>query len=199
MSCIRGLFFVTGLAVFSQTAAITGRVADASGAVAPGANVTVTSLASSAEVSVETNSQGLYNIPSLLPGAYTVAVSKTGFQSIRQTGVELAVQQVARLDFTLQVGQVSDRIEVRAQSIVLETDTSTTGQVVQSKQVTELPLLGRNTYALAMLVPGVRPSAGVNNLVVDQISTVSYAINGQRASANEFLLDGAPNSAASQN
>ena len=57
----------------------------------------------------------------------------------------------------------------------------------------------RNTYALALLVPGVRPSIGVNNLVVDQISTVSYAINGQRAAANEFLLDGAPNSAPSQN
>jgi hypothetical protein len=62
-----------------------------------------------------------------------------------------------------------------------------------------LPLLGRNPYALALLVPGVRPSLGVNNLPIDQISTVSFAINGQRAGANEFLLDGAPNQAASQN
>ena len=202
MSCFR-LLFLTGLlcgsALFSQTASITGRVADATGAVAPGAKVTATSAASGAEVSTETNGQGLYNFPALLPGVYSVGVSKSGFQSIRQTDVQLVVQQVARLDFTLQIGQVSDRIEVQAQSIVLDTDSSTTGQVVQSKQVTELPLLGRNTYALAMLVPGVRPSAGVNQLVVDQISTVSYAINGQRASANEFLLDGAPNSAPSQN
>src|SRR6266849_6002947 len=71
--------------------------------------------------------------------------------------------------------------------------------VIGNRQVTELPLLGRNTYALAMRVPGVRPSAGVNNLVIDQISTVSYSINGQRANSNEFLLDGAPNTAASQN
>ena len=201
MSCFR-ISLLAGIsccAVFAQTSSITGRVADATGAIAPGAKVTVTSAASGVEVNVETNGQGFYNIPSLLPGRYTISVSKAGFQTVRETGVELAVQQVARLDFTLQVGQVSDRIEVQAQSIVLDTETSTTGQVVQSKQVTELPLLGRNTYALAMLVPGVRPSAGVNQLVVDQISTVSYAINGQRANANEFLLDGAPNSAPSQN
>ena len=201
MSCFR-ISLLAGIfcsAALGQTSSITGRVADVTGAIAPGAKVIVTSIASGVEFKVETNGQGFYNIPSLLPGRYNISVSKAGFQSVRETGVELAVQQVARLDFTLQVGQVSDRIEVQAQSIVLETETSTTGQVVQSKQVTELPLLGRNTYALAMLVPGVRPSAGVNQLVVDQISTVSYAINGQRANANEFLLDGAPNSAPSQN
>jgi len=69
--------------------------------------------------------------------------------------------------------------------------------VVQSKQITELPLLGRNPYALAMLVPGVRTSIGDNNIPIDQISTVFYSINGQRAANNEFLLDGAPNSSAS--
>ena len=186
MSCFRSslLAGIFCCAVSAQTSSITGRVADASGAIAPRAKVTATSAASGVESNVETNGQGFYSIPSLLPGRYTISVSKAGFQSVRETGVELAVQQVARLDFTLQVGQVSERIEVQAQSIVLDTETSTTGQVVQSKQVTELPLLGRNTYALAMLVPGVRPSAGVNQLVVDQISTVSYAINGQRANAN---------------
>src|SRR4029077_224556 len=90
-------------------------------------------------------------------------------------------------------------IEVTAQTPLLESEATTVGGVVQASQVTELPLLGRNPYALAMLVPGVRPSVGVNNLPIDQISSVSYAIGGQRASANEFLLDGAPNSAPSQN
>lgn len=186
-------------ALHAQTASITGRVTDASGAVVPGAKVAVTAAASSLESASETNDQGFYNLTSLLPGAYAVSVSKPGFQTLREKGLTLAVQQVARLDLILQVGQITDRIEVQAQNILLESETATTGQVVQSKQITDLPLLGRNTYALAMLVPGVRPSLGVNNLVVDQISTVSYAINGQRASANEFLLDGAPNSAPSQN
>ncbi|MGH9662016.1 MAG: carboxypeptidase regulatory-like domain-containing protein, partial [Bryobacteraceae bacterium] len=178
---------------------ITGRITDSTGAVVQGARISATAVASGVETAVETSDQGYYSIPSLIPGIYHVAVSKTGFQTVRQSGLELAVQQVARLDVTLRVGAVTETVEVRAQSIVLESETATTGLVVGSKQITELPLLGRNTYALAMLVPGVRPSGGVNNLVVDQISTVSYSINGQRASANEFLLDGAPNSAPSQN
>jgi len=128
-----------------------------------------------------------------------LTASKPGFQTLKQSGLQLEVQQVAKLDLTLQIGQASETVNVEAQSAVLETESTTLGQVVQSKQVTELPLLGRNTYALAMLVPGVRPSVGVDNIVVDQISTVSYAINGQRPNANDFLLDGAPNSAASQN
>ncbi len=193
------LSFLVASVAFAQTASLTGRITDGTGAVVPGAKITVTALATAVETTVDTNEQGLYDVPLLPPGSYNVAVSKAGFQTLRQTGLELAVQQVARLDLTLQVGQVSESIEVHAQSIVLESETATLGQVVQSKQITELPLLGRNTYALAMLVPGVRPSGGVNNLVVDQISTVSYAINGQRAAANEFLLDGAPNSAPSQN
>ncbi len=184
---------------FSQTASVIGRITDGSGAVIPGARVTATSAASGVATSVDTNDQGFYNIPALPPAVYTISVERSGFQTLRQTNLELQVQQVARLDLVLRVGAVSESVEVRAQSVVLESETATMGQVIQSKQVTELPLLGRNTYALAMLVPGVRPSAGVNNLVVDQISTVSYSINGQRASANEFLLDGAPNSSPSQN
>ncbi|MBI4907714.1 MAG: TonB-dependent receptor [Acidobacteria bacterium] len=184
---------------FAQTASITGRITDQTGSAVPGARIRVLSTASNMETAVETNEQGLYTVPALLPGRYNVSVTKAGFQTLQQDGLELSVNQAARLDLALAVGQVSDRVEVQAQSIVLESESATVGQVVSSKQVTELPLLGRNTYALAMLVPGVRPSGGVNQLVVDQISTVSYAIGGQRASANEFLLDGAPNSAASQN
>lgn len=192
-----GILVATTLA--AQTASITGRVTDSTGAGVPGARVIAVSAASASETVVETNDQGLYSLPALQPGTYNISVTKTGFQTLRENGLQLAVQQVARLDLALQIGQVSESVEVQAQGIVLESETATTGQVIQSKQVSELPLLGRNTYSLAMLVPGVRPSAGVNQLVVDQISTVSYAINGQRANANEFLLDGAPNSAPSQN
>src|SRR5688500_1485735 len=198
---LRALLLVLTFAVIlpAQTASITGRVTDSSGALVPGARVAAVSAASGVETATATNEEGYYNLPALLPGVYNLTVVKPGFQTLRQTDLQRAVQQVARLDLTLQVGQISEAVEVRAQGVVLESETATLGQVVQSKQITELPLLGRNTYALAMLVPGVRPSGGVNNVVIDQISTVSYSINGQRANANEFLLDGAPNSAASQN
>jgi len=138
-------------------------------------------------------------LPQLLPGQYEVNIVKEGFVAVRQDRVELVVQQQARFDVMLRPASVSESIEVSARQFVLDTDSATVGQVVGTRQVRELPLLGRNTYALAMLVPGVRAAPGVNNLPVDQISTISYSINGMRGNANEFLLDGAPNSAASSN
>lgn len=184
---------------FAQTASVTGRVTDPTGAVVPQARVTVAAEGSGLSTSIQTNDQGYYNFPSLLPGVYTLTVTKTGFKPVRETKLQLGVQQVARLDLVLDVGAVTETVDVNAQAVLLDSESSTVGQVVGSKQVVELPLLGRNPYALGMLVPGVRQAIGVNNLPIDQISTVSITINGQRASANEFLLDGAPNSAPSQN
>ncbi|MFB3827080.1 MAG: TonB-dependent receptor domain-containing protein [Bryobacteraceae bacterium] len=193
------LFALAASAGLAQVATLTGRVIDPSGAVVPQAAVTARSEATGITTSTETTSEGYYTLPSLLPGRYELSISKPGFVPVRQTGLELTVQQVARVDVTLTIGAVAETIQVQAQTPLLDTESTTVGQVIGNRQVTELPLLGRNTYALAMLVPGVRPSSGVNNLVIDQISTVSYSINGQRATTNEFLLDGAPNSAASQN
>ncbi len=185
--------------IWAQTASVTGRVTDPSGGVVPGASVTLVNQATALETRAVCNAEGYYTVSLLPPGAYRLAVEKLGFKPIRERDLQLAVGQVARLDYVLQVGSVNEAIEVNARAILLDSETSSLGAVIGSKQVTELPLLGRNSYALAMLVPGVRPSSGVNNLVIDQISTVSYSINGQRASSNEFLLDGAPNSAAAQN
>ena len=186
-------------AAFAQTASLTGRVTDPSGAIVPQAAVTVQSVDSSVSTTVQSNEQGYYNFPSLLPGSYNLSVSKAGFKPVRQTNLALAVQQAARIDLTLEVGAVTETVDVSAQAVLLDSESSTVGQVVGTKQIAELPLLGRNPYALGMLVPGVRQAIGVNNLPIDQISTVSITINGQRASANEFLLDGAPNTAPSQN
>jgi hypothetical protein len=186
-------------AAYAQTASITGRITDASGGVVPGADVSVKSTATNAVVSTKTNTDGYYNVTNLLPGTYSVSVNKAGFAPVNETNLELLVDQVARLDLKLQVGAVAQTLEVSSNAVLLDSETATLGQVVESKQITELPLLGRNPYALAMLVPGVRPSIGVNNLPVDQISSVSFALNGQRAANNEFLLDGAPNSAPAQN
>jgi hypothetical protein len=202
MSCIYRVPFLVGLfaaVAIAQTASITGRVTDPAGAIAPGVDITATAAGTGVSSKAVTGSDGYYGLPALPPGMYTLLVEKTGFAPIRQQNLQLAVQQSARLDFTLKLGAVTESIDVSSQAQLLDTEGATLGGVVSSRQVTELPLLGRNPYALALLVPGVRPSAGVNNLPVDQISTVSFNINGQRSTANEFLLDGAPNSAAAQN
>ena len=190
---------LSAAAAFAQVASLTGRITDPSGAVVPQATITARSVDTGVATSTESTADGYYTVPALAPGRYEVTISKSGFVPVKQIGLELAVQQVARLDVTLKVGAVAETVEVHAQAALLDSESSTVGVVIANRQVTELPLLGRNTYALAMLVPGVRNSAGVNNVVIDQISTVAYSINGQRANSNEFLLDGAPNSAASQN
>jgi hypothetical protein len=97
------------------------------------------------------------------------------------------------------VGSLNEQITVTGQEPLLETENSSIGQVVQSAQIVNLPLLGRDTYSLAELVLGVRPSAGMNQLPVDIITTSSISINGAPGSANSYLLDGAPNTAPAQN
>ncbi|MBI1358414.1 MAG: TonB-dependent receptor plug domain-containing protein [Acidobacteria bacterium] len=190
---------ISAASAWSQTGSITGRVTDPTGAVIPGAKIEVRSVDTGIAVTAETNAEGYYNVPSLQPGGYDVSATQDGFVAQRRPGLRLLVQQIARLDFQLELGSVTETVEVNAQNILLDSESSTVGQVIGTRQISELPLLGRNPYALAMLAPGVRPASGVNNLPIDQISTVSFMINGQRASTNEFLLDGAPNSAPSQN
>lgn len=184
---------------FAQTGAITGRITDPGGAVVPKVQITITETSTAMRRAVSTNDEGYYSAPSLLPGPYAIAVERQGFKPITRTGLQLQVDQELRVDFTLEVGALTEKIVVQAEAPLLETETQSVGQVVQGRQIIELPLLGRDPYALGGLVPGVRVSRGMNDLPVDQISTASVSINGARGNANEFLLDGAPNTAPAQN
>src|SRR5207248_2739074 len=116
------LLFAT--AAYAQTASLTGRVTDPSGAIVPQASVTVQSADSSVSTAVQSNEQGYYNFPSLLPGVYSLNVSKTGFRPVRQTNLELAVQQAARVDLTLEVGAVTETVDVSAQAVLLDSESS---------------------------------------------------------------------------
>jgi hypothetical protein len=185
--------------LFAQTGRITGRVSDSTGAAVANAPVVVTQLSVNQQRTTETSSEGYYTVPDLPPGSYSIAVNNRGFKPITQTGVTLQVDQTLRLDFALEVGSITEQVVVQAQAPLLDTESQSVGQTIQSKQVINLPLLGRNPYALGALVPGVRVSRGLNDLPVDQISTASVSINGAPGNANEFLLDGAPNTAAAQN
>ncbi len=196
---LASLVFAAGTAAFSQTAQVTGRVSDQAGAVVPGAQVTLTNAGTGLNRESVSNSEGFFTIPLLQPGEYRVSVKKEGFKPLAQSDVILQVGQVLRLDYTLETGAVTETVSVTASGAALETETSALGKVVDQQRIQNLPLLGRNPYSLVALVPGARPSAGLNDLPVDQISQSFVSINGARGNQNEYLLDGAPNTAAAQN
>ena len=183
----------------AQTAQITGKVTDPSGAVVPGVEVSAVNLDNGSRRDTVSNSDGYYTLPLLQPGNYELRAQLSGFKTIARSGIKLEVQQVARIDLPLELGGSSEEVRVTAAASLLETETSALGKVVDATRIQSLPLLGRNPYSLVALVPGARPAAGLNDLPVDQISTAFVSINGARGNQNEYLLDGAPNTAAAQN
>jgi Carboxypeptidase regulatory-like domain/TonB-dependent Receptor Plug Domain len=183
----------------AQTGRITGRVADPSGAAVPSAPVTVIQTSTNQQRSTQTSTDGYYDLSNLTPGEYSIKVESRGFKPTTETGIRLQVGQDLALDLTLQVGAVNEQVVVEAQVPLLDTESHSVSQTIQGNQIVNLPMLGRNAYSLGSLVPGVRVSRGMNDLPVDQISTSSVSINGAPGNANEFLLDGAPNTAAAQN
>ncbi|MBS1855699.1 MAG: TonB-dependent receptor [Acidobacteria bacterium] len=193
------LSFVSAVPAFTQTGQITGQVTDQAGAIVPDAKITLTQTATGFKRELTTNGDGYYTAPALSPGTYSLSVNQTGFGTVTRNAIQLQVGQDLRLDIQLQVGTMNQTMQVQAEAALLDTETHSVGGVVQGRQVVELPLLGRNPYALGELVPGVRIARGMSDLPVDQISTSSVSINGSPGNANEFLLDGAPNTAAAQN
>ena len=185
---------------YAQRASLTGKISDATGAVIPGVQVTITNVNTGVSREVTSNEEGYYTIPQLQPGEYRTSIRKDGFKPLQQSGLSLQVEQVLRLDYTLEAGALTETINVAAVlAATVESETSSLGKVVDQQRIQSLPLLGRNPYSLVALVPGARPSAGLNDLPVDQISQSFVSINGARGNQNEYLLDGAPNTAAAQN
>jgi hypothetical protein len=194
--------FLPALAVFawsalpaaaqSTTAQLTGSVADATGAVIAGARVVVTNAATGIiRGEVTTNEIGYYTAPLLPPAAYTVLVEKEGFRAVTRSGVVLNVDQVARLDFTLEIGSVTEAIDVTAAAPLLETSTSSLGQIIDAKQFSDLPLNNRSALGLLSLSDNVNLGRGFDPNSFNAAN--QFSANGSRAGQNEILLDGAPN------
>src|SRR5215467_11410622 len=150
-------------AVFGQSlGGIVGEVKDTTGAVVGGATVTVTNTDTSASRSMPSNEAGMYSFPALVPGNYTVRVENAGFRP-QARSLELQVQQTARIDFSLEVGQLTESVEVSAVATQLNTDDATVGTVIEQKRITDLPLNGRNFLQLVRLSPNVTAGFGTNN------------------------------------
>lgn len=195
-----------GLAVFgfgqSTSARLQGTVKDVQGAVIPGATVTVTSIETSRVNSIQSNEAGVFSVLALPPGRYRIEVKQANFRTIVQE-VTLQVQQVAELNFVLQPGAVQETVEVTSDVPLVEGASSNMSEVIQGRQIVELPLNGRNFTALATLVPGVTRGVpdGQQTGAGNQAETFRYnynggsalSVNGLRPQANNFLLDGVDN------
>jgi outer membrane receptor protein involved in Fe transport len=134
---------------------ILGTVVDPAGAALTVASVTVTQPATGMTRTIQTGADGSYEVRYLRPGEYIVDVKAPGFRSERRTGITLQISQLARIDFTLQVGQVQETVEVSAAAPILQTENATIGEVVARERVVNLPLNGRNFLQLSVLTPGV--------------------------------------------
>jgi hypothetical protein len=160
---------------------ITGTVTDQSGAVVPGAKVTVKEVSTQAESTTVTNARGYYTIPYLAPGTYDVTAQSKGFSTETISGVHLTVDLSTSIDMKLALGSVSQQVVVQAATAIqLETENSELGGSVSRQQILELPQLGRNAYNLAMMEPGVISETG---------SIFQTEINGGRANTSNLLLD----------
>src|SRR5580765_1329094 len=148
-----GLTLPIGILSAQTFGEITGQVTDQTGAIAANATVTATQTATNTTRTTRTNDVGLYSFPALNPGAYQVKVEVPGFQTAIRNNIELQVQQTARVDFALSLGQTSQTVEINANAVMLTTESAAVGTVIEQKSIVELPLNGRDFLQLVALSP----------------------------------------------
>jgi hypothetical protein len=194
--CCAALYLLSR--VDAQTTAIlSGTVTDSSSALVQGARVAITNADTGLKREAITNDSGTYEFPLLQPGNYTLTVEKPGFRPITQEGIRLEVNQVARIDLTMQIGAVSEVVEVQAAAPLLESNSSSVGQVLETKAVSDLPLNGRNFAQLAILSPGAigvgfgpAGTIGSGSRPDDTRPGTELMVNGNREMSNQMTLDG---------
>jgi Carboxypeptidase regulatory-like domain len=183
----------------SQTfGGITGVVTDSSGSVITGATITVTNPETNFTRTATSNDTGNYNFPDLAPGIYTLKAEKSGFRSEIRSAIELQVQQTARIDFGLNVGEVTETVEVAGGAPLLNTENATIGTVIDQQRIVDLPLNGRSFINLISLSPNVtsgQTSTGgrASSVSGGERASVSLSISGQRREYTYFTLDGVSN------
>jgi hypothetical protein len=166
------------------TGTITGIVKDASGGVLPGVTIAMTQLETNRRETAVSDAEGRYTSAPLPLGTYRVEASLSGFKSALQSGIVLTINEVARVDFTLEVGGVQEVIEVAAHASLVDPNTSAVGKLVDNRRIAELPLNTRNVYSLIFLTPGVAGTIG------NAYGDLRYTINGARPRSNDTLVDG---------
>jgi outer membrane receptor protein involved in Fe transport len=183
---------------------IAGTVTDSSGSVITDATVTLTNLGTAEKRTVQTGSSGSYTFVNILPGTYRLEGEKTGFKKFIRDNIVVQIESGLKIDMPLEVGDVTQTIEVSSEVALLQPETASLGQVVESRTVTELPLNGRNPLALVALTAGVvpqgQPSAGNsstgNPVGANPFAAGDFQIGGGQAGQSQILIDGVPTNGA---
>ncbi|MFB3777611.1 MAG: carboxypeptidase regulatory-like domain-containing protein, partial [Bryobacteraceae bacterium] len=174
----------------SETGSMMGTITDPSGAAVPGAEVVVRNTGTSVTFVSVTDATGIWRAPQLVPGVYEISVSAKGFSTMVRRDINVRVADRLRVDFTLQVGALAETIAVTGTAPLLQVEDAALGQVVDNKNIVELPLNGRNWLQLATLAPATvvtTPGAAAGSL------SLGINIGGLSSNQTQFLLDGADN------
>lgn len=188
------LFLLLAVSASAQTATgtISGTITDQTGAVVPGAKVVARNVATNLERTVTADEDGFYRIPFLSVGTYEVTVEAQGFRREILQGIELQIDQVARIDVSLTIGDLTQEVVVTSAPPLVETATVAIGDVIENKRIIDMPLNGRNFQQLAMLTAGT--SAGQQGGTQEFFGTaggsIGFAVNGGRDDQNHFVIDG---------
>ncbi|HTM49472.1 MAG TPA: carboxypeptidase regulatory-like domain-containing protein [Bryobacteraceae bacterium] len=180
------------------TGAITGKVMDAAGAVIPDVSVTLTSQSTNITATAKTNGEGIFSFPLSKPGQYRLTAEKAGFQKYATETFDVAVDQTVRVDAVLKVGEVSAAVTVLERPNLVESETSSLGQVITTREIEDLPMNGRNPMSVAEFAPGFQPmntfgdGLQATRAAAQMVGAGNFAANGGVTANNEILLDGVP-------
>ena len=176
-------------------ATLLGRVTDSSGAVVAGANVRAQNVQTNATTTAQTNADGNYAVPYLLPGAYKLTVEQTGFKSWVRDGIQLRTSERRTFEAQLEIGATTETVEVKAEAPMLDQSTATLGSTIDGSRLSELPKVGGNPNYMARIVPGFMSTGGrtAGNPFDYGSGSTDSAVNGTRSGSNEVQLDGSPN------
>jgi len=182
----------------SITGSISGVVTDASAAVVSGASVIAIDTLTGVKTSVTTDAKGFYNLPTLAIGTYDLEISHAGFKTYRKTGLVIDANAALRADAILEVGAISEHVDVRTDAVHVETQSTQMGEVIESKSMEAVPLNGRSYTDLLALQPGVSPynagdtgTAGISDRSPSGgLNSGNQSVNGQRETSNGFMVNG---------
>src|SRR5262245_36923868 len=198
-ACVAALLLSTTLWSQEFRSTLAGVVQDPSGAAVPGAKVSAVNMDTGARSATTSTNDGAYTIPFLTPGRYQLIADLKGFKKYVQGPIQISTDERQRQDIKLEVGDNTESVTVSADATMLDTSSASTGQVINTKQVENMPINGRTPFLLAQLAIGVQATANPQLVrPFDNKAAAQFSIAGAPSQSNELLLNGVPDMTAAR-